>query len=164
MKHHSHRIISNRKLPGAAVWHGPKSGTQQHKVQAHLKQVCLRMRVCMDTARTCGCRSAPEATSSPLCPAQNASALLQHYSFKIKQWLYLPLSPLLHLLLSPFFPFSYRQAELGPQLKSKLQHTQLEGEKGCKTKSPLQQRDEQLRTEPAIADLANIKKNILMCL
>lgn len=69
VKYHSHRIISNHKLPGAAVcfWHGTKFGTRQHKLRARQKHACDCMRACLWLLRVLCARVAPsvQETSVP---------------------------------------------------------------------------------------------------
>lgn len=127
VKYHSHRIISNRKLPRAAVcvWHGDTYCTTKLQTGA----------------------SVQAATVVAHCVLHS---MHQHYNkiaaLKSKQWRYLSLSPLLlyalsalaALSLSLFSPSLFHPTEFGPELRSKLQHTQLEREKGCKkTNKPL---------------------------
>lgn len=92
--------------------------------------------------------------------------------FILEHWLQIILS----LFLSLHFLFLHHPREFGPQLSNKLQHTQLEREKGCKKKkkSPWQRKEEQLQAELAIAlrreELAlfisemTSTENILICL
>lgn len=69
VKYHSHRTISNHKLPGAAVcfWHGTKFGTRQHKLRARRKHACDCMRVCLWLLHVLCARVAPSVreTSVP---------------------------------------------------------------------------------------------------
>lgn len=53
VKYHSHRIISNHKLPGAAVsvWHRTKFGTQ-HKIRACLELCAF---ICVHVLHVCMC-------------------------------------------------------------------------------------------------------------